>query len=88
MTRIKSYQIRIDEGVKKKLDSLRFHGDRKYSYNSMIHLILDDHIKNERYRLASDLISSIDSYSFRWENACNKINEYNERVRQRKMSTK
>jgi hypothetical protein len=88
MTRTKSYQIRIDESVKKKLDKLRFYGDKKYSYNTMIHLIVDDHLKNERYKLASDLINSIDSYSFRWETACNKINKYNEQVRQRKMSTK
>jgi hypothetical protein len=64
MSRTKSYQIRIDEHVKMKLDSLRFQGDKKYSYNTMIYLILSDYLKNERYKLASDLISAIDGYSF------------------------
>ena len=66
MTRVKTFQIRIDESCKCKLDSCR----QGLSYNQFIsHVLLDTQGQLELYKICSRLISKINEGSrpFRWE---------------------
>lgn len=64
-----SYQIRVSQSVKDKLNELRTCGFVKLSYNGIINEILSNQEQLEKYKIVSKLISKIDQghLAFQWE---------------------